>query len=74
MRSVPLYQSRGLVNHNQRDTLICVMHGDGNVYGGYYSSKRGGIDTWSNNPLLSIGSLRRGKNSLRQRAVFYRNK
>lgn len=56
------------------DISVFVMHGDGNVYGGYYSSKRGGIDTWSNNPLLSIGSLRRGKNSLRQRAVFYRNK
>ena len=56
------------------DISVFVMHGDGNVYGGYYSSKRGGIDTWSNNPLLSIESLRRGKNSLRQRAVFYRNK
>ncbi len=52
---------------------VFVMHGDGYVYGGYYSSKRGGIDMWIHNEPISIRSLTKGKEKLKLIADFYKD-
>lgn len=56
------------------DISVFVMHGDGYVYGGYYSSKRKGIDMWSHNNPVPISSLINGTRTLKQIADFYRIK
>ena len=50
------------------------LFGDGYVYGGYYSSKRKGIDMWSHNNPVPISSLINGTRTLKQIADFYRIK
>ena len=76
----PLGADKGLSRDDQHfakadpDISVFVMHGDGNVYGGYYSSKRGGIDMWSHNKPVPISSLIKGTRTLKQIADFYKNK
>lgn len=53
---------------------VFVMHGDGYVYGGYYSSKRRGIDMWIHNEPIPVRSLIKGKKNLKIIADFYKNK
>ena len=56
------------------DISIFVMHGDGNVYGGYYSSRRQGIDIWAKNKPVPIKALIVGTRTLKQIADFYKDK
>jgi RHS repeat-associated protein len=56
------------------DISVFVMHGDGNVYGGYYSSKRNGFDLWIYNSTISTKALINRETTLKIRADFYKNK
>ena len=49
------------------------MHGDGYVYGGYYSSRKKGIDMWRENEPVPVKSLINGKTTLKIIADYYRN-
>lgn len=55
------------------DISVFVMHGDGYVYGGYYSSRKNGIDMWRENEPVPVKSLINGKKTLKIIADYYRN-
>jgi RHS repeat-associated protein len=58
-----------------QDISVFILHGDGNVYGGYYSSKRQGIDMYLNvNDHIPLSDVINGKTSLKKIAVFYKSK
>ena len=54
------------------DISVCVMHGDGYVYGGYYSSRRNGIDMWRENEPVPVKSLINRKTTLKIIADYYK--
>ncbi len=58
-----------------KDISVFILHGDGNVYGGYYSSKRQGIDMYLHvNKHILLNDVINGKTSLKQIADFYKKK
>ena len=75
----PLGADRGLSIDDRHfakadpDISVFVMHGDGYVYGGYYSSRRNGIDMWRENEPVPVKSLINGKRTLKIIADYYRN-
>ena len=54
------------------DISIFIMHGDGLIYGGYYSSKRKGIDRWIHNDPIPIDDLIHKKRTLKVIADYYK--
>ena len=57
-----------------KNMSVFILHGDGNVYGGYYSSKRHGLDMWDNKKITTVKSLLSRQIFLKQIAKFYKNK